>query len=246
MYSRARIFQSRHPNWDAPVAAPAGGCPGRTHVKERIVRQRGYENIRLNSEQVAEFDYQPTLCEKSYRVVAVAKNLSVERGDRVLFDDVRYFFYITNDRAMSAPEVVFCANDRCDQENLIEQLKNGVRALQASVDNLTSNWAYMVMASLAWTLKAWFSLSLPETGRWASKHKAEKESVLRMKFKTFLNAFVRVPCRIVRTGRRSSSMRRGDGSCLPRLRGRPLVTQAQENLAAAGVESVAARVLPCP
>ena len=95
------------------------------------------------------------------------KNLSVEKGEKVLFDDVRYFFYITNDRARSASEVVFCANDRCDQENLIAQLSGGVRALAAPVDTLTSNWAYMVMASLAWTLKAWFALSLPETGRWA-------------------------------------------------------------------------------
>ena len=103
---------------------------------------------------------------------------------------------------MPASEVVFSANDRCDQENLIAQLKNGVRALQAPVDNLISNWAYMVMGSLAWTLKAWFALSLPETGRWASKYKAEKRNVLRMEFKTFLNAFMRVPCQIARTGGR--------------------------------------------
>jgi len=57
-----------------------------------------------------------------------------------------------------------------------------------------------VMASLAWTLKAWFALSLPETGRWATKYKSEKRTVLRMEFKTFLNAFMRVPCQIVRGG----------------------------------------------
>jgi hypothetical protein len=176
--------------------------PRPENVKERIVRQRAFKNIRLNSEDVAEFDYQPTLCEKSYRLIAVRKNLSVEKGEQVLFDDVRYFFYLTNDRKMSASDVVFSANDRCDQENLIAQLKNGVRALQAPVDNLVSNWAYMVMGSLAWTLKAWFALSLPEKGRWAAKYKAEKQKVLRMEFKTFLNAFIRVPCQIVQTGRR--------------------------------------------
>lgn len=172
------------------------------NVKERIVRERAFENIRLGSEDVAAFDYRPTFCEKTYRVVVVRKNLSVERSEQVLFDDIRYFFYITNDRAMSASEVVFSANDRCNQENLIAQLKNGVRALHAPVDNLLSNWAYMVMASLAWTLKAWFALSLPETGRWAVKYKSEKRTVLRMKFKTFLNAFLRVPCQIVRGARR--------------------------------------------
>jgi hypothetical protein len=172
------------------------------NVKEQIVRRRGFQNIRLQTEQVAEFDYRPTLCEKTDRVVVVRRNLSVEKGESVLFDDVRYFFYLTNDREMSASDVVFCANDRCDQENLIAQLKGGVRALQAPVDNLNSNWAYMVMASLAWTLKAWFALRLPEHGRGSARHKTEKRRVLRMEFKTFLNAFLRVPCQILRAGRR--------------------------------------------
>ena len=156
----------------------------------------------MKSEEVAEFVYRPTACEKSYRVVVIRKNLSVEKGEQVLFDDIRYFFYITNERALPANEIVFLANDRCNQENLIEQLKNGVRAMQMPVDNLLSNWAYMVMASLAWTLKAWFALSLPETGRWAAKYKSEKSTVLRMEFKTFLNAFMRVPCQIIRAGGR--------------------------------------------
>ncbi len=70
------------------------------------------------------------------------------------------------------------------------------------VGDQTSNWAYMVMASLAWTLKAWFALLLPETGRWGRRCQAEKQAVLRMEFKTFLNAFMRIPCQLVRTGRR--------------------------------------------
>jgi hypothetical protein len=172
------------------------------NVKAQIVRQREFEKIRLNSEDVAEFEYQPALCKKKYRIVVVRKNLSVEKGEQLLFDDVRYFFYLTNDWVMSASEVVFCANRRCNQENLIEQLKNGVHALHAPVDNLLSNWAYMVMASLAWSLKAWYALSLPEMGRWASKYRSEKQTVLKMEFKTFLNAFINVPCQIVRTGRR--------------------------------------------
>jgi hypothetical protein len=176
--------------------------PRPTNMKERVVRDRGFENIRLASEEVAEFDYRPRYCKKTYRMVVVRKNLSVARGEAVLFDDVRYFFYITNDRETPADEIVLLANARCNQENLIEQLKNGVRAMQMPVDNLLSNWAYMVMASLAWTLKAWFALLLPQTGRWATKHKAEKQSVLRMEFKRFANAFVQVPCQIVRSGRR--------------------------------------------
>jgi DDE family transposase len=172
-------------------------------IKEQIVVAREFQNIRLVSEQVAEFEYRPTACRKSYRLVVVRKNLSVERGERALFDDYRYFFYLTNDRVSSAAAIVFSANDRCNQENLHAQLKHGVRALQAPVDNLVSNWAYMVMTALAWNLKAWWALTLPETpGRWHERHRAEKDTVLRMEFKTFLNAFMRLPCQIIRTGRR--------------------------------------------
>ena len=124
-------------------------------VKSQIVARRGFETIHLLDEMVAEFEYRPTACKKSYRVVVLRKHLEIEKGQMRLFEEYCYFFYITNDRQMSAEEVVFCANDRCDQENLIAQLKSGVHALATPLDNLVSNWAYMVMASLAWSLKAW-------------------------------------------------------------------------------------------
>jgi len=172
------------------------------NVKEQIVRQREYQNIRLVDEEVAEFAYRPTVCHKTYRVVVVRKNLSVEKGEQVLFDDVRYFFYLTNDLTLAAEEVVFLANDRCNQENLIAQLKGGVRALQAPVDSLESNWAYRVMASLAWTLKAWLGLLLPEKTRGPQPYGPAKQAILKMEFKRFVNAFMLVPCQIVRQGRR--------------------------------------------
>jgi len=172
------------------------------NVKQRIVKERGFENIRLFSEMVAEFAYRPTHCHRAYRVVVLCKNLSVERGENVLFDDLRYFFYITNDSDSPAEAIVPSANGRCNQENLIEQLKNGVCAMKMPVDNLVSNWAYMVMASLAWTLKAWLALLLPAKGRWKERHKAEKQAVLKMEFKKFLNAFMCLPCQIARTSRR--------------------------------------------
>lgn len=172
------------------------------NVKDRIVREREFETIRLESEDAAEFAYRPTHCEKSYRMVVVRKNLSIEKGVKEIFDDIRYFFYITNESAPSQSEIVFAANDRCNQENLIAQLKSGVRSMKMPVDTLVSNWAYMVMASLAWSLKAWLALMLPETGRWGQKYREEKRSVLKMEFKKFVNAFVRIPAQIVRTGRR--------------------------------------------
>lgn len=172
------------------------------NVKEQIVQERGYKNIRLQSEQVAEFDYRPVKCKQAYRMVVIRKNLSVEQGEAVLFEDIRYFFYITNDRTALREEIVRHANDRCNQENLIAQLKNGVSAMRMPVDTLVSNWAYMVMAALAWNIKAWYALLLPVSGRWKDKHQRQKKQVLRMEFKTFRNAFILLPCQIIRTGRR--------------------------------------------
>jgi hypothetical protein len=172
------------------------------NVKERIVIEREYENIRLQCEDVAEFPYRPTKCRKTYRIVALRKNLSVEKGEQVLFDDIRYFFYITNDQLSSAAEIVHSANGRCNQENLNEQLKNGVQAMRMPTDTLVSNWAYMVMASLAWTLKAWFALLLPHEGRWSAKYQSQKQAVLKMEFKRFRHAFIQVPCQIIKTGRK--------------------------------------------
>jgi hypothetical protein len=172
-------------------------------VKEQVVVARGFENQRLRAEAVAEFNYQPTACRETYRMVVVRKNISVARGEEALFDRIVYFFYITNDWDPQAEEIVFTANDRCHQENLLAQLLGGVRALTAPVDTLVSNWAYMVMTALAWNLKAWWALSLPEPpGRWHDKHRADKLWALKIEFKTFVTAFVRLPCQLVRTGRK--------------------------------------------
>jgi len=172
------------------------------NVKAATIVERAFKNLRLEAEAVAEFPYRPTECEKTYRMVVVRKNISVERGEDRLFEQIRYVFYLTNDRDTPAADVVFLANDRCNQENLIDQLQHGVGATQMPVDTLLSNWAYMVMAALAWTLKAWFALRLPETGRWAAQYAAEKRAVLRMEFKAFLHAFLLFPVHIVRTSRR--------------------------------------------
>jgi hypothetical protein len=172
------------------------------NVKQQVVEARQFEDIRLVKEHVAEFRYRPAKCKKDYRVVVVWKELDVYCGQKKLFDDARCFFYISNDGKKSAEEVVFAANGRCNQENLLQQLKSGVRSLSAPVDSLLSNWAYMVMASLAWSLKAWAALLLPEEGRWKENRQEEKRQLLRMDFATFRRAMMNVPAQIARTGRK--------------------------------------------
>jgi Transposase DDE domain group 1 len=173
------------------------------NVKEAIVIEREFENQRLASEDVAEFYYQPTACRQPYRLIVVRKNLTVAKGERLLFDEVRYFFYLTNIALLQREQIVYVANQRCHQENLLAQLHGSVASLRAPLNTLESNWAYMVMTALAWNLKAWWALSLPVvSGRWQQRHRQDKQWVLGLEFRTFVQAFVRLPCQIVRTGRR--------------------------------------------
>lgn len=191
------------------------------NVKDKVVREREFKTLRLQAEDVAEFPYRPTACRHTYRMIVVRKDILTTKGEQVLFEELRYryFFYITNDQptpadelfaadapvtpATPAQDLVFLANDRCDQENLLAQLKGGVRALHSPVNTLLSNWAYMVMTALGWNLKAWFALLLPETpGPHKEKYQKEKRWVLGMEFRTFLNTFMKLPCQIVRGGRR--------------------------------------------
>lgn len=172
------------------------------NVKQQVVKTREFKNIQLVKEHVAEFTYSPCNCKKTYRVIVLWKDLKVKSGQLHLFDDVNCFFYITNDWETPAEEIVLKANGRCNQENHIQQFKSGVPALTAPLDSLISNWAYMTIALLAWSLKTWAALLLPTRGRWKKKHEDEKTCLLRMDFATFRHALINVPAQIVRTGRR--------------------------------------------
>jgi hypothetical protein len=169
--------------------------------KHDIVRQRGYKVLRTTAQDVVEFTYRPGKCNNDYRVVALRKNISVERGDNVLFDEYRYFFYITNDSHLTPDEVIGEARQRCNQENHHAQLKGGMRALHAPVNTLHANWAYMVMASLAWNIKAWCALLLPVSPRWAARHHQQQRRLLTMELRTFRHAFIDIACQIVNTAR---------------------------------------------
>jgi hypothetical protein len=171
-------------------------------VKEAIIVNRGYRNLRLFNEEVAEFEYKPGPCSQPYRFIVLRKSIVEERGQRCLDTMYRYYFYVTNDRTMTAEEVVREANDRCNQENLLAQLKGGVPALRAPLNTLEANWAYMVIASLAWSLKAWFALVSPVCPRWREQHEAERQRILRMDFRSFLQRVIQIPAQILRSGRR--------------------------------------------
>jgi hypothetical protein len=195
--SRAEALdESRWARLDRP--APYQTRTGQTRArrdnhKQRIVKEREYLNLELNFEDVAEFDYQPGKCGRPYRVVALRKNISRSRGEQVLFDEVRYFFYITTRTDLSVAEVVACANERCDQENVIGQLKSGVGALRVPLHDLVSNWAYMVIATLAWNIKSWFAMMM--------HRKQDRRDYIHMEFRRFFNSIILIPAMVIRRAR---------------------------------------------
>ncbi|MDD3908207.1 MAG: IS1380 family transposase [Bacteroidales bacterium] len=163
------------------------------YEKDRIVKEREFLNLHLEYEDVAEFKYRPGKCSRPYRVIVLRKNISKTKGEEALFDDIRYFFYITTLNDLTPAELVFCANQRCDQENVIEQLKNGVNAMRLPVYDLVSNWAYMVMATLAWNIKSWVAMMMHRI--------CDREFYIRMEFRRFINNLILLPCQVIHRAR---------------------------------------------
>lgn len=175
---------------------PTGERERPENVKERIIVERGYTQLVGDEETVAEFSYRPAACKRTYRVVALRKLIRVEKHQQLLFYERRFFFYVSNVRndQLSVEQVVFDANARCNQENVIEQLKNGVQAMRMPADNLVANWAYLVIGSLAWNLKIWLGLCLPKS--------EPAREIRRMEFRRFLTSVMMIPCQVLRTARR--------------------------------------------
>jgi Transposase DDE domain group 1 len=165
----------------------------RPNHKQRIVNQRGYLNLHLDHEDIAEFFYIPGKCSRAYRIVVVRKNISRARGENVLLDEIRYLFYITTRTDLTAQQIVELANGRCDQENIIGQLKSGIGALRVPLYDLVSNWAYMVIAALAWNIKSWFAMMM-------HRHQDRREYI-RMEFRRFLESIILIPAMVMRRAR---------------------------------------------
>lgn len=174
----------------------------RPDYRQQLVEDNGYLNLRLRSEEIKEIRHSPAATTNDYRVIVLRKNITREQGEAALLDDVRYFAYITNDWDTPAADLVCEANKRCNQEKLIETLKNQVHALRMPVGSLVSNWAYNVMASLAYSITRWVRLLLPVSGRWAAKHREEKQAVLKLSFQSFLSRVLLIPAQIVKGARR--------------------------------------------
>lgn len=166
------------------------------NVKAAVTEQRGFHTLSLEQEHVAEIEYRPRQAQQIYRLVILRKRIRATKAQLRLVDEIRYFFYVTNisPELMGAAAIVRQSNARCDQENLIEQLKHGVQATRMPVREFDANWAYLVIGALAWNIKAWAGLLLPK--------KLGARAILRMEFRRFLNELILLPCQILNSGRR--------------------------------------------
>lgn len=163
----------------------------RKRHRRRIALARGYRNLDTIGEWVAEVPYSLTKCDGVYRLVIKRQEIEESKGQKHLFRRYQYQYVLSNiSRAeKSAHEVLRFAYGRCDQENAIEQAKNGLHGFRMPTGSLLANGAFLLAAQIAWCLRSWLSLLvLPtETGRW--------------EWKWFRQAFVYVGAKIVRVAR---------------------------------------------
>lgn len=170
--------------------------------RKQLVNEREYPNQRLQAEWIAETRHSFYVRGNPYRVVFLKKDILKMKGQLPLLDEDKYFGFVTNDFDSPAEEIVRQAAKRCNQEKLIGELKHGVHAFKSPVNTLNGNWAYSVIASLAWSIKTWISMLVPADGRWADRRRAEQRDARRMEYKRFLTSFINIPAQIIKAARR--------------------------------------------
>jgi len=161
---------------------------GPNRRRERA-RARSKRDLQLQKQWIAEIPYRPERSDRTYRLIARYQEIE-EHEQGHLFMLTRFRYVLSNlPPSVSAEEVMDLTYQRCDQENLIEQLQNGVAGMRMPTGGMLSNAAFGICARLAHNLKPWLAqLALsPETMRW--------------EWKRFRRAFVYCAARVVHTAR---------------------------------------------
>ena len=154
------------------------GAPVRTRGANELGRKVAQRRYRVKSKtgiEIAEVPFQPTGSESPARLIILRERMSDRTfdGQVFLFEYQFQFRYIVTNlpSVYSAEAVVELTYDRCDQENVIEQFKNGLAGWHTPVREFEGNAAHLLIARLAWNLgKAIALLGLPpEALRWEWK-----------------------------------------------------------------------------
>jgi len=129
----------------------------RPDVRRKRARARGKRDLKLKKQALAEVSYKTARSNREYRLI-IRRRIIEESSQLALIDRVDYRFAITNlPKSHSAEQVIDHTYGRCDQENVIEQLQNGVAAMRMPTGSLLANAAYMICARLAFNLKSWLA-----------------------------------------------------------------------------------------
>lgn len=163
----------------------------RRNLRRKTVRTRGKRDLKLEKQWLAETEYRPARSARTYRLIIRRQRIE-EANQGQLFELWRYRYVITNvPKSYSAEEAVGLTYQRCDQENIIEQLQNGVAAMRMPTGSFLANSAFLVIARLAHNLKSWLAqLALPQ-------------EVMRWEWKRFRYAFVYVAARVIHRARQT-------------------------------------------
>jgi hypothetical protein len=140
--------------------------------RRRRARERGYTNLQLARQWVAEIPWTPPGSTKTYRMILRRQLIEESEGQESMFEFYRYRYVVTNlPHSWSAPEVIDATYQRCDQENVIEQMGSGVALWRMPVAEFDGNSAWLEIGRLAWNLGKWIAqLVLPaEVVRWEWK-----------------------------------------------------------------------------
>ena len=163
---------------------------GANRRRERSL-SRNKRNLQLKKQWIAEIAYRPERSNQTYRLIARYQEIE-EHEQGHLFMLTRFRFILSNlPLSVVAEKVMDLTYQRCDQENLIEQLQSGVTAMRMPTGGMLSNAAFMTCARLAHNLKPWLAqTALPrETMRW--------------EWKRFRRAFVYCAAGVVHTSRQT-------------------------------------------
>lgn len=154
-------------------------------------RQRNYKEKRLVKQWVAEVPYTPPDSDKTYRLVIRRQLIEHYKGQQYLFEEYRYRYISSNaPSSWTARDVVDATYERCDQENVIEQMGSGLAAWRMPVGEFAGNCAWLEIARLAWNIGKWIAqLALPP-------------EVVRWEWKRFRQAFVYLAAQVIKRGRR--------------------------------------------
>lgn len=183
---RARTERESKPDFDPRWRKP--------NKKRMAVVARGYTNIDLARQWVAEIPHRPPGSDKTYRLIIRKQLLDIESGQagqRELWQRYRYRFVISDlPDDWSAEEVIDATYQRCDQENLIEQMGSSLAMWRLPVAEFDGNRAWLEIARLAWNLRKWIEqLALPK-------------EVRRWEWKRFRFAYVTVGAKVLHHARR--------------------------------------------